>query len=465
MTDVWGDSAAKRRCFKVREQRQNAAHRVSYKRFRRRIIRRGSGEAPVASTPVAAGWRCGSGFESDPVCQRLELDSPPRHVGTTHSALQGNLEETALAAGASHRGAVTPLKTLRSHSAEGKPDSENDPKPGWVWRAGAQAGSDERTGHLPFDLLDEAPVGVQGKLVRRLAAPSLLDDYYTNLLDCSCSGITALALGPCVYLWDSEASTLVASLGPTPPAGPHSVSSLRWSPDGRLLCVGTRRGEIQLWDVEQKRRVRCLPSHLSVVTALSWKQQLLSSGSALGHILHLDVRAPPAPVGAGVQEEGVCSLQWSPGGERLASGSPDGLLSIWDGDVAGPRSHQPVCSMRQPSAVKAVGWCPWQRKLLATGGGWKDGALRVWDSQTGTCVTSVHTDSQICSLRWAERKEWLVTAHGLPHHQVALWDFPSLDTSHRLTGHCQRVLHVALNPDETQIFSAGADQRLHIWDL
>lgn len=32
----------------------------------------------------------------------------------------------------------------------------------------------------------------------------------------------------------------------------------------------------QLWDVEQKRNMTSLLSHLSVVRALSWKQQLLT---------------------------------------------------------------------------------------------------------------------------------------------------------------------------------------------
>lgn len=77
---------------------------------------------------------------------------------------------------------------------------------------------------------------------------SLLSD--TNLLDCSPSGIIALALGSTVYLWDSETSTLVGSLGPNPQARRHSVSSLCWSPDGRLLCVGTRRGETQVNEQE-----------------------------------------------------------------------------------------------------------------------------------------------------------------------------------------------------------------------
>ncbi|XP_070761209.1 cell division cycle protein 20 homolog B-like [Enoplosus armatus] len=456
---------------------QNDAHHVSYKRFRRRIIRRSSSEGPAASTPLATGRQCEPSFELDAVCQRLVLDSPPRHHEPEQTVLQGNLQETALAGGVFHCGAVSPLNT--PCSAGGWPATENAREQGWVWRAAVQeartaqqTGSDERKHDLqPFAVLDKASVGLQGKSVMKLAAPSLLNDFYTNLLDCSRNGVIALALGSSVYLWNSETRALVGHLSPQMERPRHqtqSISCLCWSTDGRALCIGTRQGEIQLWDVEHKQTMTCLPSHLSVVRALSWKQQLLSSGSVLGRIHHLDPRAPAPLVGAAVHEEGICSLQWSPGDDRLASGSTDGLLCLWDSDVAGlTRSRQPITTLKQPSAVKAMAWCPWQRKTIATGGGWKDGELRIWDTESGTCVTSANTNSQICSVRWAEEKRYLVTGHGLPHHQVTCWtwEFPSLSPTYQLTGHSHRVLHLTLNPDGTQIFSAGADQRLHIWDM
>lgn len=84
-----------------------------------------------------------------------------------------------------------------------------------------------------------------------------------------------------------------------------------------------------------------------------WQFPQSYSGSVLGRIHHLDPRAPASVIGAVVQKEGLCSLQWSPGGDWLASGSTGGLLSIWDSDITGcTRSHQPVITMKQPSAVK-----------------------------------------------------------------------------------------------------------------
>ncbi|XP_028269799.1 cell division cycle protein 20 homolog B-like, partial [Parambassis ranga] len=404
------------------------APQVTYKRFRRRIIQRSwITEGPAAaSTPLAAGCQCGSNFELDSVCQRLDLDSPPRRSEEAPAAAaQGDLQ--------------------------GNPQSGD---------------------HLqPFAVLNAASVDLQGKSVMTLGAPSLMNDYYANLLDCSCDGVIALALGSSVYLWNSESHALLGHLDPSPQPGrpcSQSISSLCWSRDGRALCIGTRRGDLQLWDVEHRQIMTCLQSHLSVVGALSWKQQLLSSGSVLGHIHHHDPRTPTPLVGAAFQEEAVCSLQWSPGEEWLASGSTGGLLHIWDSDITGvKRSRQPVMKMKQPSAVKAMGWCPWQRNVIATGGGWKDGELRLWDTQSGSCLTSIDTNSQICSLRWADRKRCLITGHGIPHHQVTCWswEFCRLSRIHQLTGHAHRVLHLAINPNNTQVFSAGADQRFLIWDL
>lgn len=73
----------------------------------------------------------------------------------------------------------------------------------------------------------------------------------THLLDCSCEGVIALALGSSVYLWNSQTGALAGSLDPSPQPGlarhrAPSISCLSWSRDGGVLCIGTRQGEIQV---------------------------------------------------------------------------------------------------------------------------------------------------------------------------------------------------------------------------
>lgn len=45
--------------------------------------------------------------------------------------------------------------------------------------------------------------------------------------------------------------------------------------------------------------------------------------------------------------------------------------------------------------VQAMAWCPWQRNTIATGGGYKDGKLTIWDAVSGTGETFANTDSQV----------------------------------------------------------------------
>lgn len=48
-------------------------------------------------------------------------------------------------------------------------------------------------------------------------------------------------------------------------------------------------------------------------------------------------------------------MEWSPGNEWLASGSKEGLLHIWDGDIAGIKtSYKPITTIKQPTAAKVT---------------------------------------------------------------------------------------------------------------
>jgi cell division cycle protein 20 (cofactor of APC complex) len=49
---------------------------------------------------------------------------------------------------------------------------------------------------------------------------------------------------------------------------------------------------------------------------------------------------------------------------------------IWD-ITAGKVKHQ---LQGHKAAVKALAWCPWQRNLLATGGGSSDKTMRFWNT-------------------------------------------------------------------------------------
>ena len=68
---------------------------------------------------------------------------------------------------------------------------------------------------------------------------------------------------------------------------------------------------------------------------------------------------------------------------------------MWDG--RSPDSPVHTLSAHQ-AAVKAISWCPWQPKTLASGGGTNDREIRFWNSATGSCINSVDTGTTLIEL-------------------------------------------------------------------
>jgi cell division cycle protein 20 (cofactor of APC complex) len=303
---------------------------------------------------------------------------------------------------------------------------------------------------------------------RILDAPELLDDYYLNLLDWSSTNVLGVALGDSIYLWNASDGS-IQQLMQTQGEQSH-VTSLSWIQQGNYMAVGTSDNKVQIWDVEKLKQVRSMQGHRARVSSLSWNGPLLSSGGRDSMIMHHDVRCAEHKVGQlrGHTQE-VCGLKWSPSGNLLASGGNDNLLNIWDDRYASSTNNatdQPMhrCDAHQ-AAVKALAWCPWQKNLLASGGGTADRMIRFWNTSSGACLNAVDTHSQVCALQWSQHDKELVSSHGYSHNQLILWKYPSMVKVAELTGHTSRVLHMAQSPDGQTVVTAAADETLRFWKI
>ena len=89
----------------------------------------------------------------------------------------------------------------------------------------------------------------------------------------------------------------------------------------------------------------------------------------------------------------------------------------------------------------------------------------LWNTDTGECRDAVDTKSQVCALQWSKHENELVSSHGYTHNQIILWKYPKMVKLAELTGHTNRVLHMAQSPDGTTIATAAADQTLRLWKV
>ena len=120
--------------------------------------------------------------------------------------------------------------------------------------------------------------------------PSMMDDYYLNLISWSKDNIIAAALDSSVYIWNAwtEEAKHVVTLD-----GDESyISSVSWCTIPgctKNLAIGTSNGRVQLWDTEVMRIVRKLDGHSDRVSCLTWNDETkwMTSGSRDSQILHM----------------------------------------------------------------------------------------------------------------------------------------------------------------------------------
>ena len=293
----------------------------------------------------------------------------------------------------------------------------------------------------------------------RVASPQAKPSYFG-------STVVAIALGNSVYVWHAPTSTTTLLMRTHSMNDP--ISSLKWSRDGSKLAVGTTSASVQIWDAEKCSRIRNFQGHRDRVSVMAWQSQprgLLSTAGRDSTIRNHDMRCVDNVGVYRLHAQEVCGLSWSPDNSQLASGGNDNVCMVWDAQQSVNSNRPRLQLTRHVAAIKALAWCPFQNRLLATGGGTADRHIRFWNTNNGKCFGGVDTQSQVCGIVWSTHERELLTAHGFSKNQLTIWKYPSMTKVADLTGHSKRVLHLAMSPDETTVCSASADETLRFWKV
>jgi WD40 repeat protein len=173
--------------------------------------------------------------------------------------------------------------------------------------------------------------------------------------------------------------------------------SLCWSPDGRLLAAagyGAPIGHsgwgayVHVFDTEKRQRLFEVQHGTSRVpaTAVTWSPdgQRLVSGDPNGLVEVREGTTGQKVASAYLHTAAVCAMAWSPDGRRVASGSGDGTVRVWD-----PAHVEELLKLAVPvDDVTLLEWSPNGRRLaVATA----DGTIHIWDATAG--YEFVHGDS------------------------------------------------------------------------
>jgi WD40 repeat protein len=282
-----------------------------------------------------------------------------------------------------------------------------------------------------------------------LDAPSLRDDYYCSILAYSVKAkVLAVGLANTVYFWN-ESGGVDSPTSLNPPSNAH-VSSLSFSSnqgEKAILAVGRSNGQVMLYspleaeprfDSAQSSPICCVAFRPTTAKKPSQRDhhilvdtEELLVGDEIGNVLIYSVEWP-TPMERNlfnwigcfslmaritIHTQQVCRLAWSPDGESFATGGNDNTCHLFDTKKIiqipnqGMQNHVQLSapnfnlsalfakhSFSVAAAVKAIAFCPWQRGLLAIGGGSNDRQVHFYHTLSGAALATIDCHSQITSL-------------------------------------------------------------------
>ena len=259
------------------------------------------------------------------------------------------------------------------------------------------------------------------------------------------------------------------------------VTSVAFSPNGRMLASGSWDDTIRLWNPRTAEHLRTLTGHSHDVTSVAFHPtgKQLASGSWDAKIGIWDV-TPGATDSEFHDGNGgfVTSVAYLPiSGKHLAWGSEDNAVRVtskgdhfpdWGGYSSGRRSVRDTRYrggfrtdlLSHSHDVSSLAYSPDEQTLAS--GSW-DNKIILWSTTAYYRSTLTgHTDF-VTSVAFAPNGKTL--ASGSWDNKIILWDVSSEELSLILKGHTDRVLAVAFSPDGRTLASGSDDQTIRLWDV
>jgi WD40 repeat protein/serine/threonine protein kinase len=256
-----------------------------------------------------------------------------------------------------------------------------------------------------------------------------------------------------VKLWDVANRRLESTMKVHP--GPVWATSI--SSDGQLLVTGHDDGTVHVWDPKTEKEVSSFNVQ-GPVRSLEFERQghRVAVGTRTGQVGVWNADSGAREISMNGHEGIVMDVSFSPDGTLLGSAGGDKTARLWNLENGRERTKLEG----HVGGINSISFSA-DSQLVATGG-W-DKAVHVWDTASGGLKGTLegHT-ADIWAVAFAPTGHLLASAS--EDKEIRLWDAVQLKAHPKRVGHTSMICTLAFTHDG-QLASAGRDGTVRLWDV
>jgi WD40 repeat protein len=264
-----------------------------------------------------------------------------------------------------------------------------------------------------------------------------------------------------IYLWDLETGRKLTRFDSS--GGDIVV----FSPDGCLLALNSiklKDGTVRVWDVKSGRELHVLKGHKEHVSSISFSPdgRLLASGSFDRSVRVWDIKTGKQQAVLKEHDGAIHSVQFSHDGMLLASGAEDARLLLWS-----TKTKKLLNVMGGKGIVYIITFSP-DGKLLASAS--SDG-IRVWTIESDIELNKMIAgeDSGLMSLAFTPDSKRLISASKAAFRgersQIQVWD---IQTGEELISaelpHSTHLMCRGSFSSDSRLLGSSSGNNIWIWN-